>query len=1744
MNFLEDSELLFEGRHSFIYLKKGNFDATPMIIKVLKEDYPLPQHILQFNNEYEITHSLNIVGIRKALEKIQLESGHFALQLKYIEGVSIRKFAKSQLIPIEDFLIIAIQLTQTLHLLHNENIIHKDLNSNNVIIEPTSLKATIIDFGISSKVGLKTPYISNPDRLEGTLTYISPEQTGRMNRKIDYRTDLYSLGVTFYELLTGKLPFTHSDPVKLIHQHLALIPNPPHFIRTDIPDQISEIVLKLMSKNAEARYQSAYGLQKDLEKCLFLLQKTKSIEVFELATNDLPNKFNISEKLYSRELATNQLFESFNFMNEGNSKLVLISGNAGIGKSTLVGQLHEPITESQGVFVTGKFDQFQNNIPYFTFIQAIEEFVEQILTESEKRLAQRKKDILRAVGHTSGILTTLIPKLKLIIGEQAKVVDSEGKEAQNRLHYAFSNLIKAIAKKRHPFVMFMDDLQWADKSSLHLLEHLISQKNIPYLLLIGAYRLNEVDKFHPFNTTLKKIQQGVFSFAEIQLNPLEINDVQQLIADTLFTTTKECHTLAELVHSKTNGNPFFIIQFLESLYEEGLLRFKVWQDSFQPKNSEQIQYKWEWNMAAIRQRNITDNVVRLLARRIKKLLPETQQILQLASCIGNRFDLNLLSLIYERSPRDTTKILQEALKEGLVIPLSEVYQYVTDEQQTQDIEYKFTHDRIRKAVYSLIPIPYQKNIHWKIGELLQERSFGLPKPQQVFEIVQQLNKGIGTIDNQEKKIKLVELNLKAGEQAKSSTAFGVAFQYFDTAISLLPNKHWKNHYQLTLLLYNKKAESAHLSGHFEECDKILETIFTNAQTPLDKSKAWQIKLFVYKAKGRIHETLQIGIEALSIFEFPLSIEISNYNVFWELTKVNFLLKQYLPKKINSLPSMEDHKYLAIIGILNQMLPAAYMSDTKLFPIIVCKQIQLSLKHGMNEEFPLALLMYSSLSINVLKNIKQGYQYGETALRLTNKLNSEGSKSKVKSVYHTFIHHWQNPLAHSLLNLSAAYKRFLSIGDFEFAGISIATYISYSVFSGKNLKSLSKESLNYYEVMQPLGVINPINRMQLYLQMIHNLMQADYPTKLSGAFFKEETTVPILKNNKSYFGLFIYNSIKLILSYLFGDYQSALKHAQTFETYQMSSTGIFSHYVFCTYDALTHLAAYPDMNPTEQKAALKHVKTIQKKIKAWKKHAPMNHSHHWHLIEAEYWRVKNKPHKALIHYKQALTSAQKGNFLSMEGITQELLAKYYLSQKEEDFAEFYFQKAILSYQKWGANSKVAQLTNTYSHYLVKPDHPYSTNSLSLSSIDNRTYGSTATNSYLLDAYHLLKTSHKLLSEIELPALFEKLMHYTMEHTGAQKGYLILVNHQRISVEAKSNISQINPNKKTIELLDSVSLQELKNEMAHIVINYVMRTQHSLVLDNAQKEENFKKDVYIIQHKILSIFCLPIVLHEKVIGLFYLENNLTTNAFSRERMEMMEALSTQMAVAITNAQLYQKLMLQNEENEEKSTRLLRQNKDLQHFTYITAHNLREPVANLLGLLELYNQEELDDPINQIVIDGFQEASVNMDNIIRDLNLLISSKNKSTNPKEQIVFSEIFNQIQLSLESLIKKEKPSIQTNFEVKNIFSIRANIYPILYHLLSNALKYRDPKKTLFINIKISSLQSNILQISIADNGLGINLDQYRHKLFSPYTRFHPHIEGKGLGLNLVQSNVENLEGRIEVESIVNKGSTFTIYLPF
>ncbi len=1742
MNFIGDSELLFEGRNTFIYLKKETSDSPPVVIKVLKEDYPAPRYIQQFNNEYNITHQLDIVGIRKVIEQKQLDTGHYTLLLKYIEGVTLKQFAQQKTISIQAFLRVALQIVKTIGQLHDQNIIHKDINSNNIIIEPNSLKATIIDFGISTKIDLKTSYTSNPQSLEGTLSYISPEQTGRMNRRIDYRTDLYSLGVTFYELLTGKLPFLHADPIKLIHQHLALTPNPPHFIRIDIPYQISEIILKLLAKNAESRYQSAFGLQKDLEKCLLQLQKDGTIESFPLASSDLPNKFNIPEKLYSRETFVEQLIEAFHFVNEGNSSLVLISGNAGVGKTALVSQLHEPITGKEAIFVTGKFDKSQNSKPYLGFIQVIEEYIEQLLVEDEMTIEKQKKKILRAIGEMGQILLHFIPKLKLIIDEPTEALTMVNKETQNLLHFVFYNFIKIIAQKEHPLVIFLDDLQWADKSSLKLLEQLSSQEKIPYLLMIGAYRTEKLHNSH--FAALQNIKENAPHIKEIKLTPLKIEAVQQFIADALYTTTKECQTLAELVWSKTNGNPFFMIQFLKSLYEEGLLRFKLVPPNLQSK--ENILYKWEWNMSAIRQRNITDNVVRLLAERVKKLLPETQRVLQFAACIGNRFDLELLSLAYEHSLDETTKALQEAFEEGLVIPTDENLLYSENVYESKNIEYKFTHNQIRKAIYAFIPNLYKKNIHWKIGHLLQERNTKTPQPQQIFEIVQQLNKAIDTIEDTQKRIELVELNMQAGEKSKASIAFDLAYQYFDTAVSLLPDNSWKKHYDLTLSLHNQKAEVAYLSGKMEDAESILNEILENTQTTLDNAMAWRIKLLVHKAKGEIHETILAGIKALKNLGLHISVKEKKYVAFWEIIKTDYLLKKHLPNKIEALPTMTDPKQLVIIDILHQLMPASYLYGHNLFPMIICKLIALSLKHGINSYLPLALLTYASLCINFRKQIKKGYNYGEMALSLSDKLEGENNRVKVVSIFHSFVYYWQNPLHRSLPKLIESYNRFLALGDFEFAGISIATYISYGFFSDRNLINLRKKAINYYEVVKFLQVMNPIHRIQIFLQVIHNLSNVtDNPTTLAGDFFDEKSTVALLKANKSHFALFVYNSIKIQLFYLFGNYKKAYEFAQEFDVYQTAGTNsMFSYYVFCTYNALAHLAAYPEISKKEQREALQNVKTWQNKLKIWKNHDPDNHAHRWHLIEAEYFRIIQKPKKAIKHYRKAISLSEQNGFISFEALGNELLGKYYLKQNDEDFAEFYLQKALMNYRQWGALTKAEQLVNDYPQQLAHTVYSSTTaRSYSLSSWSRQSNESTGGQSQSVNAADLVQISQDLLGEIEYSKLLEKLMIHSLDHTGAQIGYLMLVNEKRISVEAKSKTYSLNEEYKEIEIIPSIPLKKWEKGIAHVIINYVMRTQQPLLLDNAQKDERFKKDTYIIQNEILSVFCLPILKNEKIIGLIYLENNLTTNAFSRERLRLMKVLSTQIAIALENTQLYQALLLRAEGEQSISNRLLEKNKDLQQFTYITSHNLREPVSNLLGLLELYNKENLEDPINQIVLDGFHEVAHNMDNMLRDLNRVIAAKKKAEPPREQVIFAEVLNQIQQTLKTQIQEKNPTIRLDFEKEDILSVKSYVHSILYNLFSNALKYYSTKRKLIIDIRTKVVNQNTVYISISDNGLGIDLEINKADLFRPYTRFHPEIEGKGLGLHLVKAHIENMNGKIEVESEVDEGTTFHIYLP-
>ncbi|WP_442936706.1 ATP-binding protein [Nostoc sp.] len=862
-------DLLYNGSRTLVYRGVRETDSLPVVIKLLKNPYPSFSELLSFRNQYTIAKNLNSPLIVQTYSLEPYQNG-YALVMEDFGGISLKNYFTSDegryIASSEEFLRIAIALCNTLDILYQERIIHKDIKPANILINPETKQVKLIDFSIASLLPRETQTLINPNVLEGTLAYISPEQTGRMNRGIDYRTDFYSLGVTFYELITGQLPFISNDPMELVHCHLAKNPIAVHQINRHIPLVLSEIINKLTAKNAEDRYQSILGIKHDLEICLTQLQATGNIEYFKIGERDISDRFLIPEKLYGREKEVAQLLAAFERVSLGATEMMLVAGFSGIGKTAVVNEVHKPIVRQHGYFIKGKYDQFQRNIPFSAFVQAFRDLMRQLLSESDTQLQIWKSNILEAVGDNGQVLIDVIPELENIIGKQSPASELSGTAAQNRFNLLFQNFVEVFTSMEHPLVIFLDDLQWADSASLKLLP-LLMQKT-EYLLILGAYRDNEVSPVHPFILTVDEIVKTETTVHTITLPSLSETDMNQLVADTLDCELSIAQPLTKLVFQKTQGNPFFATQFLKALHDDQLIIFD-WE----------MQY-WQCDIAQIRALALTDDVVEFMSLQLQKLPSQTQNILKLSACIGAQFDLNTLAIVAEKSPEYAAADLWKALQEGLIIPNTEIYKFFiqSDSASVSNAAanpiYRFLHDRVQQAAYSLIPEEQKQATHLKIGQLLEQKFSEREREEKLFDIALHLNLGIKLITQPSDRQALAQLNLQAGVKARKSTAYAAARVYLQTGMKLLRANCWQYQYELTLNLYVAATEASYLNGDFAGMEQLAALVLQQAQTILDKVKIYKIQIVALVAQSQMLEAIAVGTEALAQLgvEFPTEVD--------------------------------------------------------------------------------------------------------------------------------------------------------------------------------------------------------------------------------------------------------------------------------------------------------------------------------------------------------------------------------------------------------------------------------------------------------------------------------------------------------------------------------------------------------------------------------------------------------------------------------------------------------------------------------------------------------------------------------------------------------------------------------------------------------------------------------------------------------------------------------------------------------
>ncbi|MEG4989832.1 PAS domain S-box protein [Microcoleus sp. BR0-C5] len=1491
---------IYESLASLVYQGIREQDNCAVIAKVLKQDYPSPHELTRYRQEYEITRFLNIEGVVKAYSQQDYQRT-LVILLEDFGGESLECWMRQQLdfcpIPLSVFLNMAIAITDTLGKIHAAHVIHKDINPGNIVFNPRTGVVKIIDFGIATRFSRTNPTFKSLHLLEGTPAYLSPEQTGRMNRMLDYRTDFYSLGATFYELLTGQLPFPTTDILELVHCHIARPPTPPHELNSTIPQPVSDIILKLMAKNAEDRYQSAWGLKADLERCAQQLAEVGLIESMPLGLQDVSEQFCIPQKLYGREAKIAALLAAFDRVagNEGvgewgsggaeeditlppHREMMLVSGYAGIGKTALVQELHKPITANQGYFISGKFDQFGRNIPYSAIVNALQKLVQQLLSEPDEQVEVWRSRLLTALGSNGQIIIDVIPEVELIIGKQSPIPKVGATDAQNRFNLTFQRFVRAFCAKEHPLVIFLDDLQWIDSATLKLIELILLDEQIQYLFLIGAYRDNELTPTHPLVLTLENMRNQGAVLQEIILTPLTLEPLSQLIAETLHRNPDTVCSLAQVVLRKTEGNPFFVGEFLKLLHSENLLTFDAQQLS------------WQWNLAEIEAQNITDNVVKLLLRQLQKLPEATQQILSIAACVGSEFDLETLAIVCEKSPKAIFQDLLAAIQAGLIQPLSEL-----DEDLLVQ-EYKFLHDRVQQAAYALIDESQKQVFHLQIGRNLLEKTLPEQRSERLFEIIDHLNQGLGLVTARSERTEIARLNLMAGQKAKAATAYEAAFKYFTTGLKLLNSESWQTEYDLTLALYSEAAEAAYLQGCFDEMEQLGEVVLARAKTVVDKVQVYDSSIQRYLSQGNLKEALKIGLEVLKLLGVILQENPSELDVRGGLESTAALLAEREIEDLINLPEMTAPEPLAAMSILANIGSAAFIVSPALWILITFKTVNLSINYGNAIWSSLYYACYGLVLCGVVQDIELGYKFGQLALTLAERLNTKKGKAKALHVFSDQIMQWKVHLKETIPLLVEVYQEGVETGDFESAGYAAYEVCYHSFFVGEELTQLEQKTATYSKTVDRIRRESPSTWIAMVWQTILNLLdRSENPSRLVGRVFNEEEALShaiAVKDGTAIQMLYLH---KVILFYLFEEYHQAVQTAILARKHFEEARAIGVLPVFCFYHSLALLSLSLDASNSEKVAWLNCVNTNQEKMQKWAEHAPMNYLHKFYLVEAEKARVLGQFLEAEEFYERAIAGAAENEYIQEEALAYELAAKHYLARGREKIAQTYMKEAHYCYDRWGATAKVKDLETRYPQFFSQSSRAAFT-SLPITA-------ETISNSFhtAFDLAAVMKASQAISRKIELNQLLRSLMQTLIENAGAQTGYLILENSGEWSIEAACELNA-DENACATQVLQSIPIAD---QLPESIIQYVTRTLKPVALNDATREGAFINEPYIQQNQPQSIFCLPLLNQAKLVGVLYLENRLATGVFTPERSQVLQLLSTQAAIAIENANLYSEL-----------------------------------------------------------------------------------------------------------------------------------------------------------------------------------------------------------------------------------------------
>ena len=1465
-----------------------------VIIKIVEDEGHNRLGFSMLKHEYELIGHLKIDGLLQSIAGKNVDN-HFILIFEDVDAIPLSSYLKENILDNATFLKIVPSLTRTLSAVHAEGIIHKGISPEIILINPETGQTYLTGFMNASNLHDNIQIVMDPVIPKGSISYISPELTGWMNRAVDYRTDLYSLGILFYEMLTRSLPFESNDPMELIHAHIARKPLNPRELNSQIDPMIAQIIVKLLEKNAECRYQSAYALSNDLKTCLDKLENLGSIEPFVLGKHDLYDCFQVPHRLYGRETQIKDLMASFERAREGEAELVLVAGYSGIGKSALINEIHKPIVQRRGYFIRGKFDQLQRDIPYSALILAFQDLVRQLLTLDNETLNNWQQRLLAALGENGAVIIDVIPEVELIIGPQPEVLLLGPEETQNRFNMVFSSFLQVFTSKEHPLVIFIDDLQWADSATLSFINMIMSSKEYNHLMMLGAYRDNEVDPTHPFTITVEEIKKSEAKVQTLTLGPLSKSHLCQMLSESFYTEKSDVSSLAVLLLEKTGGNPFFVIQFLLMLYDEKL----VFMD---PKKRH-----WRWDVEKIRNLGITDNIVELLVKKVLKLPKETQTLLQFAACIGAKFKLKTLAVICKQPMISVARALWPAVSEGLIQTQGDDHKLILNidakSEALQPKDYpdaidSFLHDRVQQAAYSLIEENERQSVHIDIGRQLLKETSPEDLEENIFDIVPHLNIGAMLIKDRQELNKLAELNLIAAIKAKNSTAWKPALNYLNVGLSLLPKSAWKDNYKLAFQLNYENIDCHFRDGQFSKGDILYNELLQHITSSYDNVMVNNMVVINYgTAVDYMDKCIDIGLQSAKILGMPLEKITSEKVLQEDYEKFEQLLEERSIKSLIELPPMTDKESLMLMNALMGLIPPTYLSGSILYLTINIRMLFIIAEHGNCELSPFCYA--SQAMFNTIKGqYVRAYQFSQLAIHTYEKYPGPAVLGRVYMLTSNCGGQWGSSLQSTTVLRKKGYEKAMSVGDLYWGMYTYMYGFGTEFVAAKSSTELLKM---YDEIMKVAPKLHKLDHYAISAQRNAVLnVRGEIKDKNSVSTSLEEENVISKEYGSNLSILFSLELCQSIVYFFSGNYEALIKLSMTERNSQWHSA---NHGMYGTV-LQKFLLGLAIMSSGELKRG-DHLEKELESILAWfeklAKIYPANYECMLDLLKAEKARCNKCYETAFDLYENAIKSSHENDFVLYEAISNELCSRYWLEEGSETLSAFYLSTARDLYQSWGAYRKVEDLTklldansplvNTMEGDITRPDM-----------ISSRE----------LDLAAVIKVSQSISREMDLNELISKLLKISIESAGAQQGVILLLKKGELIVEADGNIDD-----KNMSLLQSIPISEYP-EINQSIVNYVQRTGESVVINNQEDAKPFVTGnaESVTLDMANSILCIPVKKKEELLGVFYLENRLASNAFTPERLELLKIITAQAAISLENALMFsehKKMMKELEKNE---------------------------------------------------------------------------------------------------------------------------------------------------------------------------------------------------------------------------------------